>query len=485
MLNSYAEYILEYLSDKMLVTTVMFWVAIAIAVTSIVCFILAPIYSKGKHDGVKILAQIISIIDFVGGIGSMLVFVVVSVLSLLTSAGAFADASLSVQETLLAILLTPIRFGMPIDSFASGDLSAGTVILFYGLYFGVAGLLGIIAFVVSSSARCKYNGANGKIRGAAVPQGMPQYNPYQPYGQPNIQQGYPQQYGQNAQQGYPQQYQQNVPQGYPQQYQQNAQQGYPQQYQQNVQQGYPQQYQQNAQYQSTSGETTVLTPEMLAHPVAPVPVMNSQPVPGYAEPAPEVAQQETPVEPAPEVAQQEMLVDPAPEVAQQETPVEPAPEVAQQETPVEPVPEVAQQETPVEPAPEVAQQEMSVEPAPEVAQQEMPVEPAPEVAQQEVSVKLAPEVAQQETPVEPVPEVAQQEMSVEPANETTQPGISAEPEPAGFCVNCGNALSQGAIFCSNCGYRVNNAPAAFCTGCGAKLPDGALFCTTCGKKRDM
>ena len=416
MLNSHTEYILEYLSDKMLVTTVMFWAAIAIAVTSIVCFFLAPIYSKGKHDGVKILAQIISIIDFVGGIGSILVFVVVSVLSLLTSAGAFADASFSVQETLLAILLTPIRFGMPLDSFASGDLSAGMIILFYGLYFGVAGLLGIIAFVVNSSARGKYNGANGKIRGAAVPQGVPQYNPYQPYGQPNIQQ-----YGKNVPQGYPQQYQQNVPQGYPQQYRQNA------------QQGYPQQYQQNAQYQSTSGETTVLTPEMLAHPVAPVPVMNSQPVPGYAES----------------------------------------------------VPEAAQQEASAEPVSEVAQQEASAEPAPEVAQQEAFTEPAPEVAQQEAFAEPVPEVAQQEASAEPVPEVVQQETPVKPANETTQPGTPAEPEPAGFCVNCGNALSQGAIFCSNCGYRVNNAPAAFCTGCGAKLPDGALFCTTCGKKRNM
>ncbi len=404
MLNSHTEYILEYLSDKMLVTTVMFWAAIAIAVTSIVCFFLAPIYSKGKHDGVKILAQIISIIDFVGGIGSILVFVVVSVLSLLTSAGAFADASFSVQETLLAILLTPIRFGMPLDSFASGDLSAGMIILFYGLYFGVAGLLGIIAFVVNSSARGKYNGANGKIRGAAVPQGVPQYNPYQPYGQPNIQQ-----------------YGKNVPQGYPQQYRQNA------------QQGYPQQYQQNAQYQSTSGETTVLTPEMLAHPVAPVPVMNSQPVPGYAES----------------------------------------------------VPEAAQQEASAEPVSEVAQQEASAEPAPEVAQQEAFTEPAPEVAQQEAFAEPVSEAAQQEAFTEPVPEVVQQETPVKPANETTQPGTPAEPEPAGFCVNCGNALSQGAIFCSNCGYRVNNAPAAFCTGCGAKLPDGALFCTTCGKKRNM
>ena len=459
MLNSHTEYILEYLSDKMLVTTVMFWVAIAIAVTSIVCFVLAPIYSKGKHDGVKILAQIISIIDFVGGIGSILVFVVVSVLSLLTSAGAFADASFSVQETLLGILLTPIRFGMPLDSFASGDLSAGMIILFYGLYFGVAGLLGIIAFVVSSSARGKYNGANGKIRGAAVPQGMPQYNLYQPYGQPNIQQGYPQQYGQNAQQGYPQQYQQNVPQGYPRQYQQNVPQGYPQQYQQNVQQGYPQQYQQNAQYQSTSGETTVLTPEMLAHPVAPVPVMNSQPVLGYAESVPEAAQQEASAEPVSEVAQQEAFT--------------------------EPVSEAAQQEAFTEPVPEVAQQEASAEPAPEVAQQEAFTEPAPEVAQQEAFTEPVPEVAQQEAFTEPTNETAQQETPVKPANETTQPGTPAEPEPAGFCVNCGNALSQGAIFCSNCGYRVNNAPAAFCTGCGAKLPDGALFCTTCGKKRNI
>ena len=430
MLNSHTEYILEYLSDKMLVTTVMFWAAIAIAVTSIVCFVLAPIYSKGKHAGVKILAQIISIIDFVGGIGSILVFFVVSVLSLLTSAGAFADASFSVQETLLAILLTPIRFGMPLDSFASGDLSAGMIILFYGLYFGVAGLLGIIAFVVNSSARGKYNGANGKIRGAAVPQGVPQYNPYQPYGQPNIQQ-----YGQNVQQGYPQQYRQNA------------------------QQGYPQQYQQNAQYQSTSGETTVLTPEMLAHPVAPVPVMNSQPVPGYAESVPEVAQQEAFTEPVSEVAQQEASAEPAPEAAQQEAFTEPAPEVAQQEAFAEPVSEAAQQEAFTEPVPEAAQQEASAEPVPEVAQQEASAEPVPEVVQQEAPVK--------------------------PANETTQPGTPSEPEPAGFCVNCGNALSQGAIFCSNCGYRVNNAPAAFCTGCGAKLPDGALFCTTCGKKRNM
>ena len=73
-------------------------------------------------------------------------------------------------------------------------------------------MLGLAAFIVSCIARGKYNAANGLIRGAAAPAGAPQYNPYQPYGQPNIPQGYPQQYQQNIPQGYPQQYQQNIPQ---------------------------------------------------------------------------------------------------------------------------------------------------------------------------------------------------------------------------------------------------------------------------------
>ncbi len=431
---SQAEYICAYLSENMFVPTVMFWVAIAIAITSVVCFILAPLYSKGKNGGVKVLAQIITILDFIGGIGCILVFAGVSVLSLLTADGAFADASLSVQEKILGILLAPTRFGMSLDSFVSGDLSAGTVILFYGLYFGVSGLLGIITFIVNSSARGKYNGINGKIRGAAAPQGAPVYNPYQPYGQngqnipqgypqqyqQNVQQGYPQQYQQNAQQGYPQQYQQNVQQGYPQQYQQNAQQGCPQQYQQNVPQGYPQQYQPNSQYQGNSGEPTMLTPEMSEQPVAAVPVMNAQPAPGYAEPVPEPTEPTSTAEPASEVAQPEALTEPASEVAQSEAPAEPAPEVAQPKAPTEPDPEVEQAET-----------------------------------------------------------------SVEPAPEGEQPAMPAQSAPASFCVNCGKALAQGVTFCPNCGYRVNTAPTAVCTGCGAKLADGAMFCTTCGKKRDM
>ena len=424
---SQAEYIYAYLSENMFVPTVMFWVAIAIAITSVVCFILAPLYSKGKHGGVKVLAQIITILDFIGGIGCILVFVGVSVLSLLSADGAFADASLPVQEKILGILLAPTRFGMSLDSFVSGDLSAGTVILFYGLYFGVSGLLGIITFIVNSSARGKYNGINGKIRGAAAPQGAPGYNPYQPYGQngQNIPQGYPQQYQQNVPQGYPQQYQQNVQQGYPQQYQQNVPQGYPQQYQHNVSQSYPQQYQNNSQYQSNSGEPTILTPEMSEQPVAAVPVMNAQPAPGYAEPVPE------PTEPT------------VPETIQPEAPTEPVSEVTQPEAPTESVSEVTQPEVPTE------------------------------------SVS---EVTQPEAPTEPVSEVTQPEVATEPVSEVVQPEASAQSAAASFCENCGNALVQDAIFCPNCGHRVNTAPTAVCTGCGAKLPDGAAFCTACGKR---
>ena len=389
---SQAEYIYAYLSENMFVPTVMFWVAIAIAITSVVCFILAPLYSKGKHGGVKVLAQIITILDFIGGIGCILVFAGVSVLSLLSADGAFADASLPVQEKILGILLAPTRFGMSLDSFVSGDLSAGTVILFYGLYFGVSGLLGIITFIVNSSARGKYNGINGKIRGAAAPQGVPGYNPYQPYGQN----------GQNIPQGYPQQYQQNVQQGYPQQYQQNVQQGYPQQYQHNVSQSYPQQYQHNSQYQSNSGEPTILTPEMSEQPVAAVPVMNAQPAPGYAEPVPE------PTEPtAPTV----------PETIQPEAPTEPVSEVTQTEAPTEPVSEVAQTEAPTEPVSEVTQ---------------------PEASARSAAASFCENCGN---------------ALVQDAIFCPNCGHRVNTAPTAVCTGCGAKLPDGAAFCTACGKR--------------------------------
>ena len=236
-------YIEKMFSEYMTFPTVLFIVAIVVALSSIACFILAPLYIKGKARGAKTAAQVISVIDFIIGILLIFAFLIITLLFNMASDG-FFDSADEFMNAVLGFLIVPTRFGMsPLSVFGS-EAGIGTPILFYALYFVTAGLLGLAAFIVSCIARGKFNAANGLIRGAAAPVGVPQYNPYQPYGQQNIPQGYPQQYGQ--------QYGQNAQQGYPQQYQQNA-----QQYGQNVPKGYPQQYQQNtpqdnAQYQPVS-----------------------------------------------------------------------------------------------------------------------------------------------------------------------------------------------------------------------------------------
>ena len=247
-------YIEEAFSEYMTFPTILFIVAIVVALSSIACFILAPFYIKGKARGAKTAAQVISVIDFIIGILLVLAFLIITLLFNMASDG-FFDSADEFLNAVLGFLIVPTRFGMSLEAVFGADANIGTPILFYALYFVTAGLLGLAAFIVSCIARGKFNAANGLIRGAAAPAGAPQYNPYQPYGQPNIPQGYPQQYGQNIPQGYPQQYQQNVPQGYPQQYQQPVPQGYPQQYQQPVLQEVPQNIpQDNTQYQTVSQE---------------------------------------------------------------------------------------------------------------------------------------------------------------------------------------------------------------------------------------
>lgn len=204
-------YIEEMFSEYMTFPTVLFIVAIVVALSSIACFILAPFYIKGKARGAKTAAQVISVIDFIVGILLIFAFLIITLLLNIASDG-FFDSADDFFKAVFGFLIAPTRFGMSPLSVFGADASIGTPILFYALYFVTAGLLGLAAFIVSCIARGKFNAANGLIRGAAAPAGAPQYNPYQPYGQPNIPQGYPQQYGQNAQQGYPQQYQQNIPQ---------------------------------------------------------------------------------------------------------------------------------------------------------------------------------------------------------------------------------------------------------------------------------
>lgn len=214
-LTGYIEKMLSMLSEHMTFPTVLFIVAIVVALSSIACFILAPFYIKGKARGAKTAAQVISVIDFIIGILLILAFLIITLLFNMASDG-FFDSADEFMNAVLGFLIVPTRFGMSLEAVFGADASIGTPILFYALYFVTAGLLGLAAFIVSCIARGKYNAANGLIRGVAAPAGVPQYNPYQPYGQPNAQQGYPQQYGQNAQQGYPQQYQQPAPQNIPQ-----------------------------------------------------------------------------------------------------------------------------------------------------------------------------------------------------------------------------------------------------------------------------
>ena len=274
-------YIEDAFSEYMTFPTILFIVAIVVALSSIACFILAPFYIKGKARGAKTAAQVISVIDFIVGILLIFAFLIITLLLNIASDG-FFDSADGFLKVVLGFLIAPTRFGMsPLSVFGS-EAGIGTPILFYALYFVTAGLLGLAAFIVSCIARGKYNAANGLIRGAAAPAGVPQYNPYQPYGQPNAQQGYPQQYGQNAQQGYPQQYGQNIPQGYPQQYQQPAPQNMPQdnaQYQpaqQEVPQNIPQD---NAQYQPAQQDAPQNIPQEDANTEVPVQAAVAQEAP--------------------------------------------------------------------------------------------------------------------------------------------------------------------------------------------------------------
>ena len=170
-------YIEEMFSEYMTFPTILFIVAIVVALSSIACFILAPFYIKGKARGAKTAAQVISVIDFIIGILLILAFIIITLLFNMASDG-FFDSADGFLKVVLGFLIAPTRFGMsPLSVFGS-EVGIGTPILFYALYFVTAGLLGLTAFIVSCIARGKFNAANGLIRGAAAPAGAPQYNPY-------------------------------------------------------------------------------------------------------------------------------------------------------------------------------------------------------------------------------------------------------------------------------------------------------------------
>ena len=403
-------YIEEMFSEYMTFPTALFIVAIVVALSSIACFILAPFYIKGKARGAKTAAQVISVIDFIIGILLILAFIIITLLFNMASDG-FFDSADEFLKAVLGFLIVPTRFGMSLEAVFGADANIGTPILFYALYFVTAGLLGLAAFIVSCIARGKFNAANGLIRGAAAPAGAPQYNPYQPYGQQNIPQGYPQQYGQNVPQGYPQQYGQNVPQGYPQQYQQNVPQGYPQQYQQNVPQGYPQQYGQNVpqgypqQYQQN------------------IPQENTQ----YQPVSQEVPQDNAQYQPvSQEVPQDNAQYQPVSQEVPQDN--------AQYQPVSQDIPQDNTQHQPVQQ--NIPQDNAQYQPV----QQDIPQDNA---QYQPVSQEAPQDVPQADTNTEvPVQAAVAQAAPVQ------------QTSPA-FCGNCGTPVTPGASFCRNCGNKLN------------------------------
>ena len=413
-------YIEEMFSEYMTFPTALFIVAIVVALSSIACFILAPFYIKGKARGAKTAAQVISVIDFIIGILLILAFIIITLLFNMASDG-FFDSADEFLKAVLGFLIAPTRFGMSLEAVFGADANIGTPILFYALYFVTAGLLGLAAFIVSCIARGKFNAANGLIRGAAAPAGAPQYNPYQPYGQPNIPQGYPQQYQQNVPQGYPQQYQQNVPQGYPQQYQQNVPQGYPQQYQQNIPQGYPQQYQQNVpqgylqQYQQNIPQ-------------------------GYPQQYQQPVLQEVPQNIPQDNAQYQPVSQDIPQDNAQYQPV--SQEVPQDNTQYQPVSQEVPQDN--------AQYQPVSQDIPQNNTQYQPV--SQDIPQDNAQYQPVSQETPQDIPQDIPQADTNTEVPVQAAVAQAAPVHQASPA---FCGNCGTPVTPGASFCRNCGNKLN------------------------------
>lgn len=79
--------------------------------------------------------------------------------------------------------------------------------------------------------------------------------------------------------------------------------------------------------------------------------------------------------------------------------------------------------------------------------------------------------------------VAMGQMFTQAMNNTQaapQQAAPAQPAPAGFCPSCGNPITAGAKFCSNCGEKLQTA--SVCPKCGEPITPGAKFCMNCGEK---
>ena len=52
----------------------------------------------------------------------------------------------------------------------------------------------------------------------------------------------------------------------------------------------------------------------------------------------------------------------------------------------------------------------------------------------------------------------------------------------GKCCNCGASLDNDALFCTECGTKVEQSQKSHCPSCGAEVDADSTFCTECGKR---
>lgn len=89
--------------------------------------------------------------------------------------------------------------------------------------------------------------------------------------------------------------------------------------------------------------------------------------------------------------------------------------------------------------------------------------------------KVTPQSVNAAVPVAHQPAPTPEPFAPAPTAETVTP-----PAQEKSCTNCGAALVDGAMFCSNCGTKV--VTQRFCSQCGNAVSPEAAFCSNCGNK---
>ena len=117
------DYLLMYIDEMapmMTVVKVLFIIGIVTAALAVICYILAPIYKKGKAAAAKTLAQIMSTTTLISGILLIVAFILSALVMLTTLTIIGETEDVEMMKFYLSLVTEPVEFGMPIEVL-SGD----------------------------------------------------------------------------------------------------------------------------------------------------------------------------------------------------------------------------------------------------------------------------------------------------------------------------------------------------------------------------